>query len=60
LAQTLLREAGVQYVYVGNLEQGIVNRGGTQVKEYPAAGLTKFSQFMKVIYQSGSVTIYSF
>ncbi len=60
LAQTLLHEAGVQYVYVGNLERGIVNRGGTTAKQYSPQGLSKFSQFMKVIYQSNSVTIYSF
>lgn len=60
LAQTLLHEAGVQYVYVGNLEKGTVNRGGTPAKQYPPAGLAKFAKFMKVIYQSNSVTIYSF
>ncbi len=60
LAQTLLHAAGVQYVYVGTLEEGLINRGGTIQKQYPPEGLTKFGQFMKVIYQSGSVTIYSF
>jgi len=60
LAQTLLHAAGVQYVYVGTLEEGLINRGGTIKKEYSQAGLAKFTQFMKVIYQSGTVTIYSF
>jgi YYY domain-containing protein len=59
LAQTLLHTAGIQYVYVGNLEQGVVNRS-MEVKQYPPQGLAKFGQFMKVIYQSNSVTIYSF
>lgn len=60
LAQTLLHAAGVQYVYVGTLERGEINRGGTIQKQYSPEALSKFSQFMKVIYQSGSVTIYSF
>jgi uncharacterized membrane protein len=59
LAQTLLHTAGIQYVYVGNLEQGVVNRS-MEAKQYPPQGLAKFSQFMKIIYQSNSVTIYSF
>ena len=50
----------MQYVYVGPLEEGLINRGGTIQKQYPPESLTKFSQFMKVIYQSGTVTIYSF
>jgi uncharacterized membrane protein len=60
LAETLLHAAGVQYVYVGTLEQGLVNRGGTVQKQYSPEALSKFSQFMKVIYQSDTVTIYSF
>lgn len=60
LAQTLLRAAGVQYVYVGALEQGLINRGGTTQKQYSPQALGKFAQFMRVIYQANGVTIYRF
>jgi len=47
-AVSLLEEYGVTYVYVGPLER----------EKYEARGLAKFEQFMDVVYQQDSVTIY--
>ncbi|MEA3339663.1 MAG: DUF2298 domain-containing protein [Chloroflexota bacterium] len=47
---TLMDKYGISYVYVGPLERA----------RYPAAGLKKFSQLMKIVYDTGSVTIYRY
>ncbi len=47
-ARALLEKYNVTYVYVGPLERS----------EYDPRALEKFAQFMDVIYQQGSVTIY--
>ncbi len=60
LAEQLLREAGVRYVYVGSLETGASNGRSSETKSYAPQSLLKFSQFMKVIYERNGVTIYSF
>ncbi len=48
VAQSLLKEYGVTYVYVGPLERS----------EYDRRGLEKFGRFMDVVYQNEGVTIY--
>ena len=48
VAQTLLREYGVTYVYVGPLEQS----------KYDPRALQKFARFMEIVYQEADVTIY--
>jgi len=45
---TLLDRYDIRYVYVGPLERA----------RYPAAGLAKFTEFMEVVYDTGTVTIY--
>jgi YYY domain-containing protein len=50
VAQDLLRKYDVSYVYVGPLEQ--------QTFGQSQAGLSKFSQFMDVVYQNPGVKIY--
>jgi YYY domain-containing protein len=47
-AQQLLEEYGIDYVYVGPLEQ----------ERYSPPGLAKFGQLMEVVYQHEGVTIY--
>jgi len=47
---TLLDKYGISYVYVGPLERA----------RYPAPALTKFAQMMKVVYDTGNVTIYRY
>jgi YYY domain-containing protein len=47
-ARRLMDQYQVHYVYVGENER----------KTYPAQGLAKFRQFMKVIYEQDGVTIY--
>jgi YYY domain-containing protein len=44
----LLDQYGVEYIYVGHLEQ----------REYNPAGLAKFGQQLEVAYSNGGVTIY--
>lgn len=48
MAQGLLEQYEVTYVYVGPLERS----------EYDPRGLEKFGRFMEVVYQQGEVTIY--
>ena len=60
LAQNLLQQTGVKYVYVGSIETGVSNARSNASKTYSQAALAKFGQFMKVIYQQDGVTIYSF
>lgn len=66
LAQQLLHKYNVKYVYVGSIETsassgGSTNPDGTpKLKNYSAAALAKFKQFMHPIYNAGGVTIYSF
>ncbi len=48
LALTLIERYGIKYVYIGPLE----------VSRYPFAGLAKFAQIGKAVYNSGGVTIY--
>ena len=48
MARDLMLTYGVEYVYVGALEQA----------NYTAEGLAKFAQYMDVAYQNGSVVIY--
>ncbi len=47
---TLLDKYDISYIYVGPLERS----------RYPADGLTKFSQFLEVVYDTGAVTIYRY
>jgi YYY domain-containing protein len=47
-ALTLLRQYGIQYVYIGLLEQS----------RYPPDGLAKFAQIGQVVYDAGGVRIY--
>jgi YYY domain-containing protein len=48
LAQALIEEYGISYIYVGPTEHAT----------YDPAGLAKFGRFMDVVYQQDSVTIY--
>jgi YYY domain-containing protein len=48
VAEALLREYGVAYVYVGPLERS----------KYDPRALTKFGRFMEIVYQEAGVTIY--
>jgi YYY domain-containing protein len=47
-AETLLRQYGVTYVYVGPLEHS----------KYDPRALLKFGRFMEIVYQEADVTIY--
>lgn len=47
-AETLLREYGVTYVYVGPLERS----------KYDPRALAKFARFMEIVYEEADVTIY--
>jgi uncharacterized membrane protein len=48
VAQALLEQYGVTYVYVGPTERST----------YDPRGLDKFERFMDVVYQNDGVTIY--
>lgn len=49
LARKLLERYSVRYVFVGSLER----------RQYPAAGLLKFSQLGRVAFRSGSTVVYA-
>jgi uncharacterized membrane protein len=54
LAKTLIIEHGVDYVFVGTLE-----RSKYQPPEFAPINEEKFSNFMKMVYKKGEVTIYA-
>jgi YYY domain-containing protein len=57
LARQLLNEYNVQYVVVGAVERGVVG-SGDYFKQYPPAGLDKFSRLGKVVFRSGDTAVY--
>ena len=59
-AKALLQKYKVKYVYVGSIETSASTANSGNPKNYSAAALAKFAQFMHPIYNSNGVTIYSF
>lgn len=60
MAEQLLLDAKVRYVYVGKYEITDTESITRRKEYYSYVALTKFAKFMKVIYRNSSVTIYSF